>query len=153
MKRLLYQHIAYNSVYVSYEEGWFYANKTLSPVVPFLCSSLLRCSFVVFFCFLCLFSNRSFQGKMQVCARQFVQRMQSQYGGLGKHIVSTALLLDFFAGFVPPRHLYTGSVFRVWGTLPFSAADYFTDGMCVCADLYAFVSALAVCFVCVVPCI
>ncbi len=40
-----------------------------------------------------------------------------------------ALLLDFFAGWTFPRHLYTSDVYRVWGNLPFAPGDHLTDGV------------------------
>jgi hypothetical protein len=40
-----------------------------------------------------------------------------------------ALLLDFFAGWTFPRHLYTSDVYRVWGNLPYEPGDYLTDGV------------------------
>ena len=40
-----------------------------------------------------------------------------------------ALLLDFFCGWVPPRHLYTPYVYQVWGGMPYEAGDYLTHGV------------------------
>jgi len=37
-----------------------------------------------------------------------------------------AVLLDFFAGWTPPRHLYRPELYRVWGNLPYSSADHWT---------------------------
>jgi len=39
------------------------------------------------------------------------------------------LMLDFFAGWTFPRHLYTSDVYRVWGNLPYEEGDYLTDGV------------------------
>ena len=36
---------------------------------------------------------------------------------------------DHFAGFTPPRQLYAGDVYRVWGGLPWDDGDFFTHGV------------------------
>ncbi|MDD4773517.1 MAG: hypothetical protein PHZ09_07910, partial [Eubacteriales bacterium] len=35
-----------------------------------------------------------------------------------------AIMTDFFSGWVPPRHLYTGDIYKVWGNLPYNTGDY-----------------------------
>jgi len=50
-------------------------------------------------------------------------------GGLGVHLVTVAVVLDHFAGFTPPRQLYAGDVYRVWGGLPWDDGDFFTHGV------------------------
>ncbi|KAH3742508.1 hypothetical protein Pelo_16097 [Pelomyxa schiedti] len=53
----------------------------------------------------------------------------SQYRTPGIHLATIGVMLDFFQGYVPPRHLYSGSIYRNWGTLPYDTqkGDYFTD--------------------------
>ena len=48
---------------------------------------------------------------------------------MGVHVAPVGLLLPFAAGFVPPRQLYTDTLFRVWGNLPYAPGDYATDGV------------------------
>ncbi len=38
-----------------------------------------------------------------------------------------ALLWDFHAGWAPPRHLYTGETFLVWGNMPYEKGDHQID--------------------------
>jgi hypothetical protein len=38
-----------------------------------------------------------------------------------------AIMLDRDSGWVPPRHLYTGNRYLVWGNLPYGLADHATD--------------------------
>lgn len=47
---------------------------------------------------------------------------------LGTHVPTIALYLDFFSGWTAPR-LKDGAVYRMWSHLPYSPADYFTDGV------------------------
>eukprot|EP00698_Gefionella_okellyi_P002196 TRINITY_DN12025_c0_g2_i1.p1 TRINITY_DN12025_c0_g2~~TRINITY_DN12025_c0_g2_i1.p1 ORF type:complete len:1044 (+),score=219.23 TRINITY_DN12025_c0_g2_i1:346-3132(+) len=100
LKRLMYFQISYNSAYVSVENGWFYgANATLTPI-----------------------------GELQNNAMQFVQKL-APTGGIGKHVASIAIVLPFGSGWNVPRQLYTGTLWRVWGSLPFGAGDFFADGV------------------------
>lgn len=95
MKRLMYTHILYNSVFVGFESGWFDGDK-LSPI-----------------------------GRIQQAAQQWVRK----YGQPGVMITPVALMVDFYAGWTFPRHLYTSDVYRVWGNLPYEPGDYLTDGV------------------------
>lgn len=102
IKRLLYSQILYNSLYVSIETNFFYDNDTmvLTPI-----------------------------GEIQRAASQWVgsvttnadssSQVQKYNGIIGKQVVPVAVMLDFFAGWTPPRHLYTSNVYRVWGNLPY----------------------------------
>ncbi len=38
-----------------------------------------------------------------------------------------ALLWDFYTGWAPPRHLYTGDTFLVWGNMPYEKGDHQID--------------------------
>ncbi|MDE0025699.1 MAG: TIM barrel protein [Spirochaetaceae bacterium] len=64
-------------------------------------------------------------GEVQRGAVEFVSR----HGQPGVMHTPAALLLDFFAGWVPPRHLYTPYVYQVWGGMPYEAGDYLTHGV------------------------
>jgi hypothetical protein len=37
------------------------------------------------------------------------------------------ILLDFEAGFTPPRQLYNGNLFQNWGFLPYTSGDHYTN--------------------------
>ena len=64
-------------------------------------------------------------GLIQHAARAFMEQQRS----LGTHVATIALYLDFFTGFTPPRHLYTGNLYRCWSNLPYSEGDYLADGV------------------------
>ena len=64
-------------------------------------------------------------GDIQRGAVEFVSR----HGQPGVMHTPAALLLDFFSGWVPPRHLYTPYVYQVWGGMPYEAGDYLTHGV------------------------
>lgn len=64
-------------------------------------------------------------GHIQYGAKQFIETEGSQ----GVHVATMALFLDFYTGFCPPRHLYTGNLFRSWGNLPYSEGDYLADNV------------------------
>ena len=63
-------------------------------------------------------------GMMQHAASEFIDSI----GPLGVHITTVGLYLDYFTGFCPPRHLYSGNLYRSWGNLPYSMGDYLADG-------------------------
>ena len=64
-------------------------------------------------------------GAIQRGAVEFVSR----HGRPGVMHTPAALLLDFFSGWVPPRHLYTPYVYQVWGGMPYEAGDYLAHGV------------------------
>ena len=64
-------------------------------------------------------------GKIQHAARELIDSK----GSLGVHVATTALYMDYFSGFCPPRHLYSGDLYRVWGNVPYSEGDYLGDGV------------------------
>ena len=64
-------------------------------------------------------------GRIQEAAVRFVE----ENGQPGVMHTPVALLLDHFAGWAVPRHLYTGSVYQVWGGMPYEAGDYLTHGV------------------------
>lgn len=96
MKRLMYTHIMYNSVYMGFENGWFIGStETLSPI-----------------------------GLIQHAAKVWL----NNFGPVGKHLATVAVLMDFYAGWNPPRHFYD-DIFSLWSNLPYSEGDYFTDNV------------------------
>jgi hypothetical protein len=64
-------------------------------------------------------------GQLQAHARQ----VQQQLGTLGVFLPTVAVLLDAFAGFTPPRHLYTSNLFRTYGSRPFSTTDFWAHAV------------------------
>lgn len=64
-------------------------------------------------------------GNIQIAAKALL----AQHPNLGAHLTNVAVVFDFFAGFAPPRHLYTGSIYRAWGNLPFESDGYWAHGV------------------------
>jgi hypothetical protein len=61
--------------------------------------------------------------------QQSAQRWFKEHGPLGVLHTPVALLLDFYAGWTFPRHLYTDRLYRVWGNLPYEPGDFETDAL------------------------
>lgn len=73
----------------------------------------------------CMISSHS--GEVQQAGQAWAHGLGR--GGLGVHLATVAVALDHFAGFTPPRQLYAGDVYRVWGGLPWDDGDFFTHGV------------------------
>jgi hypothetical protein len=63
-------------------------------------------------------------GRIQKAANRWVK----ENGPPGVLQTPIALMVDFYAGWSFPRHLYTRDVYRVWGNLPYERGDYLTHG-------------------------
>jgi hypothetical protein len=107
LKRLLYSHILYNSMMVGFESSYF-QDVQRPPATEWVEGDEL-----------------SPIGLIQRAAGKWLQAA----GQPGVMMTPVALLLDFFAGWTFPRHLYTSEVYRVWGNLPYAPGDYLTDGV------------------------
>lgn len=104
LKRLIYSHILYNSMTVGFESGWFETTSAEGQGVEKKLSPI---------------------GVMQRAARKWVDKE----GPPGTMVAPFALMLDFFAGWTVPRHLYSSNVYRVWGNLPYGPGDHLTDAV------------------------
>ena len=102
LRRLMYQQLMYNSAIFSFEGGYTCAARNAS--LPAIIGPI---------------------GKIQGAGKAFANRP----GGVGVHIAQVGVLLDFFAGYTAPRHLYSESAYRVWGNIPWSSGDFFTHGV------------------------
>ena len=107
LKRLLYSHILYNCMMVGFESSYFLSVQH-PPATEWVEGDEL-----------------SPLGVIQRAAGKWLQAT----GQPGVMMTPVALMLDFFAGWTFPRHLYTSNVYRVWGNLPFEPGDYLTDGV------------------------
>ena len=111
LKRLMYSQILYNSMLVGFDQGWFYGQKEASITG----TSQDRTGS----------EELSPIGKIQQAAWKWVREV----GQPGAMLTPIAAMLDFYAGWTFPRHLYTDKVYRVWGNLPYGPGDYLTDGV------------------------
>lgn len=64
-------------------------------------------------------------GTIQASAAKWV----AEHGQPGTMVTPIALMTDFSAGWTFPRHLYAQEAYRVWGSIPYEAGDYLTDGV------------------------
>ena len=103
LKRLMYSQIVYGAVVFGYEAALQTADKP--PVLTPL-------------------------GKMQAAGERWVKDQVAQ-GNNYTMVTTVGVLLDFFAGYTPSRHLYTSKVYRVWGNLPYEPHDHAVDGVTV----------------------
>ncbi|MBU4199001.1 MAG: sugar phosphate isomerase/epimerase [Verrucomicrobia bacterium] len=115
LKRLLYSHYLYNCVTIGFEQSWIQGDNTEKRLknqpVPMQTDRKT-----------CLLSP---VGVIQAKAVEFVEK----HGQPGVMQTPVALLLDSFAGWAHPRHLYTGNVYQVWGGIPYAEGDYLTHGV------------------------
>ena len=112
LKRLIYTHYLYNCVAVGFESSWFLRDQSHSligsggawPTEKHTLSPI---------------------GQIQTATGRFI----AEHGQPGTMHAPAALLLDHFAGWCVPRHLYTRSVYLVWGSMPYEPGDYLTHGV------------------------
>ena len=117
LKRLIYTHILYNSVFVGFEMGWLREVKGTGGTAasgalggPPAATARVELTPI---------------GMIQQDAIRFV----AEHGAPGALHTPVALLLDFHAGWTMPRHLYSGDVYQVWGSLPYEDGDFLTHGV------------------------
>lgn len=64
-------------------------------------------------------------GQIQADGVRFIE----ENGYAGVMYTPVAILMDFFNGWTPPRHLYTHEYYKVWGNLPYEEGDYQTHAL------------------------
>lgn len=115
LKRLLYTHYLYNCVAIGFEQSWLLGDNTEKRIkglpVPMQADGGT--------------GRLSPVGVIQAKAAEFVEK----HGQPGVMHTPVALLLDFFAGWAPPRHIYTQNIYQVWGAMPYAAGDYLTHSV------------------------
>lgn len=52
-----------------------------------------------------------------------------QHPDRGVMYTPVAFILDFYHGWNPPRHLYRGDQYKIWGKLPYEKGDYLIDNI------------------------
>ncbi|MDD5704758.1 MAG: TIM barrel protein [Kiritimatiellae bacterium] len=115
LKRLLYSHWMYNCVIVGFEQSWLMEENVEERLAnPTACKQNAQGHAVL-----------SPLGAIQAGAVRWVET----HGSPGVMHAPVALLMDFFAGWAPPRHLYTHSIYQVWGGMPYEKGDYLTHAV------------------------
>ena len=107
-KRLIYTHYLYNCAIMGFEMNWLMLDEMAAP-------------------------DRNGVPRFKLTPMGIVHRGVSdfvdQHGPPGVMHAPVALLLDFYAGWAPPRHMYSGNVYQVWGGMPYQPGDYLTHGL------------------------
>ncbi len=115
LKRLIYTHYLYNAVAIGFEQSWIMEDNTEKRLIKEPTRIETDRSQITL----------SPVGAIQAAAVKFVRRE----GHPGVMHAPVAVLLDFFAGWTVPRHLYTQNLFQVWGAMPYGPGDYLAHGV------------------------
>lgn len=110
LKRLIYNHYMYNCDIIGFENAWLKTEEASKG------EENTQKTYVIN-------GKRNVLtpiGEIQRDCVKFVER----YPDPGVMYTPLATIADFFAGWVPPRHLYTGDLYKVWGNLPYDNGDY-----------------------------
>lgn len=110
LRRLIYNHYIYNCDILGFESSWFYSQKADEGEANTDKKYIINNTRY----------NLTPVGEIQKHCGDFVRKN----GYPGTLYTPLAIMTDFFAGWVPPRHLYTGDIYKVWGNLPYNTGDY-----------------------------
>ena len=113
LKRLIYNHYMYNCNILGFENGWFTSADTALSGADVKKDEK---SYIIG-------NKRSILTPIGEIQRECV-KFTERYPDPGVMYTPLAIVADFFAGWVPPRHLYTGDIYKVWGSLPYNNGDY-----------------------------
>ncbi|MBQ9859194.1 MAG: hypothetical protein IJO76_00760 [Clostridia bacterium] len=109
MRRILWNEYMYNCVFLGYENGWFCNDDSerhvLGLVTPEMAAQPGEISPI---------------GEVQ----QYANRLINKLGYPGVMYTPVAVMTDTFAGWNPPRFLYTPKLYEVWGSIPYGAGDH-----------------------------
>ncbi|MCL1794107.1 MAG: hypothetical protein FWG34_09575 [Oscillospiraceae bacterium] len=109
LKRLIYNHYMYNCDILGFENCWLTEKSETGAEKD-------EKSYVIN-------GKRNVLtpiGEIQKGCANFVE----SHPDPGVMYVPLAIVSDFFSGWVPPRHLYTSDIYKVWGNLPYNNGDY-----------------------------
>ncbi len=110
LRRLIYNHYMYNCDILGFESSWFYTENANEG------ETHSNKKYII--------NNKRYNltpiGEIQRHCVDFVRNN----GFPGTLYTPLAVMTDFFAGWVPPRHLYSGDIYKVWGNLPYNNGDY-----------------------------
>ncbi|MCL2518261.1 MAG: hypothetical protein FWF15_06825 [Oscillospiraceae bacterium] len=106
LKRLMYNHYMYNCNILGFENCWFTTGNETDTENCYVIGGRKNKLTPI--------------GEIQRDCVKFTER----YPDPGTMYTPLAIVADFFAGWVPPRHLYTDGIYKVWGNLPYNIGDY-----------------------------
>lgn len=120
LRRILYIHYTYNCDILGYESGWLYEVKKVECNQPEEGSLPEATDIMADQYGKALSDELTPVGVLQSDALEFVEKQ----GYPGAMHTPVAVVLDFFTGYTPPRHLYTKNVYQTWGAMPYDEGDY-----------------------------
>lgn len=110
LRRLIYNQYVYNCDILGFESSWFTTEDTVEG------DKNDDKTYIV--------GKKKYKltpvGEIQRYCGDFVRRN----GNPGIMYAPLAVIIDFNSGWVPPRHLYSGDIYKVWGNLPYGSGDY-----------------------------
>lgn len=110
LRRLIYNQYMYNSDILGFEGSWTHTQKADEGETHTDRTYIINGKRFVF----------TPVGDIQQKCAEFVEQYQSP----GVLYTPLAIVADFHAGWVPPRHLYTSDVYKVWGNVPYGPGDH-----------------------------
>lgn len=123
LRRIMYIHYTYNCDILGYESGWLKEDKKPDSVQNAARSGNADNMAGQYGKSLC--SDLTPVGVLQSDAVKFTEK----HGYPGAMHTPVAVMLDFFTGYTPPRHLYTSAVYQSWGALAYDEGDYETHAL------------------------
>lgn len=113
LRRLIYNQYMYNCDILGFEGGWMITEKaeegdTTNDDQYIMGDKRYRFTPI---------------GQLQRYCADFVR----SHGTPGILYTPLALITDFHAGWVPPRHLYCPDIYKTWGNLPYRSGDHQLD--------------------------
>ena len=108
MKRLIYTQYMYNCILLGIEQSWFYDD----DIENYIENTTKK------------FEQKNIKltpvGQLQSSVNTFVKKN----GSPGVMYTPVAILADYCSGWLPPRTLFSGKIYQIWGNLPYEDGDY-----------------------------
>ncbi|MBQ8683544.1 MAG: hypothetical protein IJ518_03390 [Clostridia bacterium] len=114
MRRILWNEYMYNCDILGFENSWFTNDDSERHVGGDVTPAMAAQPGVL-----------SPVGEVQ----QYAARRIGELGYPGVMYTPVAVMLDAFAGWIPPRFLYTPKLYEVWGSMPYAAGDHQTHAL------------------------
>ncbi len=112
MRRIIYSHYMYNCDLIGIEQSQFTDDNTENHIENKKSSN----------------TNIEIYGKLSPIGilQQQVNFFTEENGKPGVMYTPFAILMDSFAGWMPPRSIYSTEIYKVWGNLPYNKGDHQT---------------------------
>ncbi|MBQ9859190.1 MAG: hypothetical protein IJO76_00740 [Clostridia bacterium] len=110
LKRILYAEYMYGCEFLGYETSYFTDDNSERSRMKQPSST----------------ANVPIFGKLSPLGHitQYANRLMNKIDRPGGMYTPLAVMIDTFAGWLPPRYLYTSSLYQAWGNLPYNTGDH-----------------------------